>query len=70
MPKQCMYVTGSYAQSMNTSTKIFLIEATDKLENMTGASRLRFQQLRLDHTQQLLLLYVTLVEQTNRFCKS
>lgn len=54
---------------MNTSTKIFLLEATDKLQNITGASRLRFQQARLDHTEELLLLYVTLVEQTNRFCK-
>ncbi|WAR24488.1 hypothetical protein MAR_038157 [Mya arenaria] len=55
-----------YSETLNTSSKIFQIAATDKVKTWTGVSRMRLQQVRLDHDDDFIYFYATLVEQTEK----
>ncbi|XP_052778021.1 uncharacterized protein LOC128215372 [Mya arenaria] len=57
---------GKYSETLNTSSKIFQIAATDKVKTWTGVSRMRLQQVRLDHDDDFIYFYATLVEQTEK----
>lgn len=63
------YVLGSYSETLNTSSKIFEIAAADKVKHWAGVSQMRLQQTRLDHDNDFIYLYLTLVEQADKIRK-
>ncbi|XP_052264770.1 uncharacterized protein LOC127867551 isoform X5 [Dreissena polymorpha] len=56
---------GKFADPMGASSKIFLLEAVDKLVNRTGLPRMRLQRTRLELDDDFVYLYSSMVDNTD-----